>query len=107
MFSRLRRAALLTHNPDVRSVHEAFYAFQSGLIASIFNSPFSVTVRYIINMLLGTFQNLETSRSNLAGIIQRVNDGTVFTVRRVELSCFEAGKVSDLTLLNIPGHLEN
>lgn len=57
-------------------------------------SPFAITVSYILKVLSQKFNGVRDLDSRLKDIQDRVNDGYVSTVRRAELELFQAGKVS-------------
>ena len=61
------------------------------------NSPFAVTVKFIMTMLDRDFQDAENLGSKLDGVLQRLNNGTICSVRRAEIEVLQAGKVRVLS----------
>ncbi|KAI2473003.1 hypothetical protein F4781DRAFT_427760 [Annulohypoxylon bovei var. microspora] len=58
------------------------------------DSPFTITVDYIIRCLDAKFSNFKTLLSKLREIGQRVRAGHITTVRKLELAILQAGKNS-------------
>ncbi|KAI1098834.1 hypothetical protein F4804DRAFT_112267 [Jackrogersella minutella] len=77
------------HTSDLWSTH-----FNEYLPGSLHNSPFTITVDYIIQVLSSKFHDSETLSSKLREIGQRVRVGYITTVRKFELAILQAGKNS-------------
>lgn len=57
------------------------------------NSPFAITVDFIMTMLDQKFSEYPDLKPQIGGISHRLKSGSIGSVRRVELEVLQAGKV--------------
>ena len=57
------------------------------------DSPFAITVNYVMSVLDQNFSDFPGLNPQLGGIKHRVQKGSIGSVRKVELEILQAGKV--------------
>lgn len=57
------------------------------------NTSFTVTVNFVVTVLIQDFSDVEGLIAKLSGIHHRVADGSISSVRRAELELLQAAKV--------------
>ena len=56
-------------------------------------SPFAVAMSYILRLLSQKFADVQGFGTHMKGTLERVNSGSITSVRRAELELLQAGKV--------------